>query len=217
MSNQVKDPKELSVEELQALLEEKQKEQKLLQKRKIKAFEQEKNDFVEVTVNSFKEVHKELKHLKYSTLDKASEMYKRLFELHEKEMPKNRKSFSLQNEDKTKKIVIDRPEKMAFTEEAYVAIEGIKEFFRKKFAERSKLVYSILDTIMSKNKEGDYDPRLLAKIRKEVREINDPELTKNFELLENSQVVVGIAQYVRAYEKDENGKWKDIVIQFSAL
>ncbi len=217
MSNEVKNPKELTLEELQALLEEKQREQKLMRQRKIKAFEKEKSEFVENTVKTFKQKHEELKKLKYGTINKATDTYKKLFELHEKEMPKDRKSFSLQNADKTMKIVVDRPEKMAFTEEAYVAIEGIKEFFRKKFAERSKVVYNILDTMLSKNKEGDYDPRLLAKIRKEVREINDPELTKNFELLENSQVVVGVAQYVRAYEKDENGKWKDIVVQFSAL
>jgi len=208
---------ELTLEELQSLLAKKQKEQKLEQKQKINAYYRDRDAFIGDTVKEFKELQKHLKQLKYTSIEKGTELYNKVFSLHEKELPADRKTISLQNDSKTQKIVIDRQEKMAFTEEADVAITGIKDFFRNKFAGRSKTVYSLLDTILSKNKAGDYDPRLLAKLRKEVNEINDSELTSNFTLLENSQTVVGASLYLRAYEKDSNGKWKDIVVQFSTL
>lgn len=181
-----------------------------------KAFKGRKEEFVNDTVSIFTALQKSLIDLKKSAVTEGNRLWEEMFALEGKE-PKEQKQFSLMNGDKTKKIVVDRAERFGFNEEAIVGIQGVKEFFKAKFASRSKLAYSILDKLLIKNGAGDYDPKLLSKLRSEVKEINDPELTKSFSIIENNQVVVGTALYLRAYEKDEKGKWKDIVIQFSSL
>ncbi|TDL99599.1 MAG: hypothetical protein C4K58_06825 [Flavobacteriaceae bacterium] len=98
-----------------------------------------------------------------------------------------------------------------------VGIEEIRKFFKTKFESRGKAAYALLDAILSKNNAGDYDPKLLVKLRGQVREINDETLTKAFEQVEESLVVVGTSTYVRVYKKDNLNKWKDISLNFSAL
>jgi hypothetical protein len=43
------------------------------------------------------------------------------------------------------------------------------------------------------------------------------QLVQEFEKLEDCQIVVGISRYIRAYEKDKNGKFQAISINFSSL
>ncbi len=184
--------------------------------RKQTAFKSKKNEFVNDTVSIFNNLQSSLIDLKSTSVTEGNRLWDEMFALEGKTV-KEQKQFSLMNEAKTKKIVIDRAERFGFNEEAIIGIQGVKEFFKKKFEHRSKLAYSILDKLLIKNGAGDYDPKLLSKLRSEVAEINDFELTRSFQIIEENQVVVGAALYLRAYDKDENGKWKDIVVQFSSL
>lgn len=218
MNTELKDKKlsELTPDELEQHLAELKKESKVAAKRAQKEFERDRDEFIDKMINEFRTAHAELKSLKDRSVRHSIELHERMFKVHAKE-PKKVNSFSLVNEAGDKKLVIDRQERSEFTEEANVAIQGIQEFFKTKFASRSKTIYNLLDTLLMKNRKGDYDPKLLAKLRQQVKAIDDPELNKNFELLESSQRVVGSATYVRAYKRDEQGKWQDIVLQFSAL
>lgn len=207
---------EMTERELEQELHRRKKEREKQKAKEKQTFEKEKDEFIEFTVNKFQVFHEKLKEIKGYSIEMASHLYKKMYELNGKE-PKEPNQFSLMNAEGDKKIVVERQEHIKFTEESKVAIDGIKEFFRKKFAARSKMVYDILDKVLMKNTKGEYDPKLLTKLRKQVNEINDPELTENFELLESCQQVVGSSIYVRAYQKDDKGKWQDIVLQFSAL
>ena len=68
-----------------------------------------------------------------------------------------------------------------------------------------------------KNTKGDYDPKLLAKARAEVRKLDDTALIEEFDKLSDCLTVVGSAIYVRVYERDEQKKWKDISLNFSSI
>lgn len=206
----------LSFEELQAEMERRKKAQEKQQKEAAKNHEKAKNEFIETTVARFKEERQSLKELKYNTINRGTELYREMFAVHGK-TPRDVSQFSIVNDDQNKKIVIEIQERFAFTEEAKVAIDQIKAFFKGKFASRSKMVYNLLDTLLMKNNKGDYDPKLLTKLRSQVKQIDNPELTAAFELLEDCQTVVGSSTYLRAYEKSDQGKWTDIVVQFSSL
>lgn len=215
--SKTKDLNSMSFEELQAELERRKKEQKKQAEKERKAFKMQKDTFIRDVTEAFKKHHKHLKELKHNTIDESNKLYKRMFEINGKEPKQDVVSFSLVNESQNKKIVVENQERIAFTEEASVPIQDIKDFFREKFENRSKMIYELLDTLLMKNAKGDYDPKLLTKLRKQVNEIDNERLTKAFEHLESCQTVVGTSTYLRAYEKDEKGKWKDIVLQFSAL
>ena len=211
-----KDLSQMSVEELQAELEQRKKEKETRERKERRQFENDRDFFVSDTVGAFEKYHKELKAMKEFALEMGQDLYKRMFELKGRN-PRDVKEFTLTNSDQTKKVVISMPPRLALTEESKVAIEGIKDVFRKKYASRAKQLFEVLEIIISKSNKNDYDPVQLFKLKRMISKMNDPELEKNYKMLEESQVVVGTAMYVRAYKKDERGKWQDIVLQFSAL
>lgn len=216
MSTETIDLSKLSAKELQAELHRREKEESNKKAEAISKHLKAKETYVNDTILEFKRIQESLTRLKQIAITNGNRLYNEMYEVYGKE-PKEQKQFSLTNADKTSKVVVDNAETIGFGDEAVVAINEIKDFFKNKFESRSKMVYSILNTLLIKNGKGDYDPKLLTKLRVQVREIDDPKLTDAFELLENSQVVTGRALYLRAYETDASGKMKDIVIQFSSL
>lgn len=203
-------------EELAEALAKREREEKKAKAQKMKAFERRKESFVREVVSQFMELQQIMSDLKRDAVTEGNALWTEMFELQDAE-PKDQKQFSLTNKAKTLKVVVDRAERMGFNEEAFVGIQGVKDYFKEKFASRSKQVYILLDTLLVKNGAGDYDPKLLSKLRSQVNEINDPVLTKNFKIIEDNQVVVGTALYLRAYTKNEMDKWHDVSLQFSSL
>jgi hypothetical protein len=207
---------EITEQELEQELRRRKKEKEKQINELKKQHEAEKEEFLEYTLNKFQHYHDSMIQLKENTINEAERLYEQIWKMRGKE-PKEVSSFQIVNEDYTRKVVIEKQERFAFTEEAAVAITQIKEFFRSKFQARSKQVYDLLDALLMKNKAGDYDPKLLTKLRKQVTAIDNKELTEAFELLESCQTVVGSSMYARAYKKNGNDKWQDVVLQFSAL
>lgn len=201
------------------LLAELKKREDSIKKKKLESINNHskaKEAFINDTVAEFKDLRERLTRIKQIAITNGNKLNVEMFKVFGRE-PKKQKQFSLTNAKKTKKITVENAESFGFSDESVVAIDAIKDFFKTKFEGRSKLVYNLLDTLLIKNGKGDYDAKLLTKLRTQVKEINDPVLNDAYELLVNSQVVTGTALYLRAYEKDENGKMKDIVIQFSSL
>ena len=206
----------ISKEELAKALAEKEKAERLAKAKKRREFEQEKEAYVQEVVSQFSDLQTLLIDLKKEAVTQGNKIWHTMFALQDSE-PKEQKQFSLTNEKKTLKVTVDRAERMGFSEEALVGIQGVKDYFYKKFASRSKEAYGFLDDILAKNGAGEYDPKLLAKLRTRVQKINDPELTNHFSIIEDNQVVTGTALYLRAAKKNEAGKWQDITLQFSSL
>lgn len=70
---------------------------------------------------------------------------------------------------------------------------------------------------MTKNKNGDYDIVTLTKARKTAQNRNDKELVDEFNKLMDCKVESGESRYLRAYEKDQNGKYRRISVNFSEM
>lgn len=206
----------LSAEELQQALDEKKKVQKAEELKARKSFEQEKNDFCNTSASKFKQMRNELAELKTFVITEANKLYERMYEINGKEA-KDVKTFTLKNADDTVKIVVDRQERFEFTDEATVHINTVKDIFREKFAQRNQGLYNLLDGLLVRNSKQDYDPRLLSRARRQIRELGHEALTEAFDKLYDCQIVVGTSLYCRVYERDKQSKYKDIVLQFSAL
>lgn len=214
MENTV-DISQLSAEELEKELALRKANAKKEEKGARDLFVKDKQDFTYHTASKFKSLQEELTEVKNYTIREANKLFERMYAINNRQ-PKEIKSFSLKNEEDTIKVTVDRQERFEFTEEATVHIGEIKEIFREKFAKRNKGLYNLLDGLLIKSK-GDYDPKLLAKARKQVRELGDSNLIIAFDKLEDCQRVVGSSLYCRLYVRDENKKWKDISLQFSSL
>lgn len=206
----------MSPEQIKAFLQEKEKQEKAEKEKQYNHFIEEKENFIETAIRSFKTNHNELKELKEFSISRATELYNLMWELKGK-APKDVKKFQLVDKANKYKIVLERSERFKFNEEATVHIHGIKEIFKNKFESRNKGFYAVLDGILMKNSKGEYDAKLLAKARQQIKKLDDPELTREFDALEQCQIVDATSIYIRAYAKNELGKWEDINVQFSSL
>ncbi len=216
MNTETKQVAELTEAELEALLAEKRKSKKdalIVEKNKHEA---DKNNFVQHTGAKFRQLQAELKELKEYTIAEANKLFERMYTIEGKE-PKETKSFSLKNTDDTIKVTVDRQERFEFTDDAIVHINAIKDIFKEKFAQRNKGLYEILDGLLIKGSKGEYDPKLLAKARSQVRKLGDDNLIAEFDKLDDCQRVSGTALYCRVYMRDEKKRYQDVSLQFSSL
>lgn len=207
---------DMTEKELEQLLEQKRKEKKRREREKREAFAKAKNDYLLHTGSKFKHLRREMQELKEYTIAQANELWTEMHEIHGKE-PKDQKQITLKNEDDTLKVTVERQERFEFTEEATVFINAIRDRFKEKFAARNKGLYAILDGLLLRNSKKEYDPKLLAKARRQVRDLGDEELIDLFDKLDECQRVSGSSLYCRFYEKKEKGGWSDVSLQFSSL
>jgi len=207
---------ELSKEELKAELDRRTELENKNKDLVRKQLEADNDSFCEQTASKFLQLSKALKEVKDFTILEANNLYNRMYLINDKE-PKEVKSFSRKNSDGTISVTVDYQEKFEFTAEASVHINSIKEIFKNKFSGRNKGLYNILDGLLIKSSNGDYDPKLLAKARRQVRELGDENLINEFDKLDDCQRVSGTSKYCRVKVKGPDGKWKDLNVQFSSL
>lgn len=207
-----------TAKELEQMLEETRKAERAEKQKRLKQYEADKVAFLTHTASKFQAVQNEMRELKQYTIAKANELWQELHDMNDKPLKEDQKQFTLKTEDDTLKITVDMQEKLEFTEEAHIHINSIRERFRDKFANRNKGLYDILDGLLLKNSKKEYDPKLLAKARVQVRKLEDTELIGYFDKLDECQRVTGSSLYCRIYVRDEeDGKWKDVSLQFSSL
>lgn len=216
MQTKVVDLSSLTAAELKKELERREQHEKQEKEKAYKSYLSKKEFFVTNMLAQFSRLHKELSDLKEAVITESINLNNEMYIVKGK-TPKDTKSFSIENENHTLKIDVENQERFKFTEEATVHIHSIKEIFKKKFESRNKGFYSLLDGLLLKGNKGEYDPKLLAKVRIQVNKLGDEELTTEFAELEKCQRVVGSATYCRAYKKDDKGHWQNINLQFSSL
>ncbi|HEX8577135.1 MAG TPA: DUF3164 family protein [Flavobacterium sp.] len=205
---------EMSAAEIKEFLQKKEAAELHEQEAKKEACNKDKEDFLNDVSNCFKTARERLIGIKTSTIERAENFNSLKYEI-EGKTPKDTKSFELKND--TVKVVVETQDRFDFNDEAIVHINAIKDIFREKFENRNKGFYNLLDSILMKNTKGEYDAKLLTKARRQVKEIGDENLIREFDKLNDCLIVVGSAKYVRVYTKDEKNRWKDISLNFSSL
>lgn len=206
----------MSDEQLQEEIARRQKEKKTKAEAAKRQYENDKDNAINYALSKVRTLHNQMKEFKATCVQEFRELRDRAFELQNQE-PKEQKRFAVVSKCGMFKVVVDNQEIKAFDEHAEVAINTIKDVLRDKFEQRNKTMYKIINDILIKNNEGDYDERLVAKLRKHESDIDDPRFSKALDELSKSYYTTGSATYVRFYEKNDAGKFKDITLQFSAL
>lgn len=211
------DINQISLQELEAVLDQKRREEKASAEKAQSDYKKKRDSFIKTAVASFCELSAALRQLKMKTLQRGHELHDEMFEVFEgKARPI--KEFSMITEDGNYKLVIQKQERQALDETAEVAIGTIKEVFKQKFEARNKSMYNILDGLLIKNQKGDYDERLVAKLRKYESEIDDKDFSRALDDLSKAYYTSGSSTYCRAYRKNpQTGKWQDIPMQFSSF
>ena len=205
---------EMTASEIEAFLKEKKASETKQQEIRKKAYETDKENFLNEVSTKFKELQTILSDVKNDTIIHSENFNALKYQLEDKAV-KEAKSFELKNDNV--KIVVENQDKFDFNDTAIVHINAIKDIFRAKFEGRNKGFYNLLDSILMKNSKGDYDAKLLNKARRQAKELGDEALMNEFDKLNDCLVVVGTAKYVRVYTKDDKNRWKDVSLSFSSL
>ena len=207
---------QLSEADLKAALHKKKQARAAKLDRQRRAYERQNETFCQDTVAKFKEASAVLKKLKDDTIIEANHLYQQMYEINGRE-PRQVQSFTRKSADGSIMITVDYQERIEFTDEAFVHIAAIKDIFKAKFEKRNKGMYAILDGLLVKGRKGDYDPKLLAKARKQIRDLGDDNLIAEFDKLDGCQRVYGTSKYCRVKERDADNKWHDVNVSFSSL
>ena len=205
---------EYTAAELKELAKQKEAVEQDKQIKRKKAYDTDKENFLNEVATKFTEVKGILLSLKNDTISHSENFNTLKYELEDKAV-KEAKSFELKNDNV--KIVVENQDKFDFNDTAIVHINAIKDIFREKFEARNKGFYNLLDSILMKNSKGEYDAKLLNKARRQAKELGDEALMNEFDKLNDCLVVVGTAKYVRVYTKDDKNRWKDVSLSFSSL
>ena len=205
---------EMTASEIEAFLKEKKASETKQQEIRKKAYETDKENFLNEVSTKFKELQTILSDVKNDTISHSENFNALKYQLEDKAV-KEAKSFELKNDNV--KIVVENQDKFDFNDTAIVHINAIKDIFRAKFEGRNRGFYNLLDSILMKNSKGDYDAKLLNKARRQAKELGDEALMEEFDKLNDCLVVVGTAKYVRVYTKDDKNRWKDVSLSFSSL
>ena len=205
---------EYTAAELKELAKQKEAVEQEKQIKRKKAYDTDKENFLNEVATKFKELQSILSDVKNDTITHSENFNALKYELEDKAV-KEAKSFELKNDNV--KIVVENQDKFDFNDNAIVHINAIKDIFREKFEARNKGFYNLLDSILMKNSKGEYDAKLLNKARRQAKELGDEALMNEFDKLNDCLVVVGTAKYVRVYTKDDKNRWKDVSLSFSSL
>lgn len=205
---------EMTAAEIKEFLKQKEAAEKNQQQQRKKAYDNDKESFLNEVLNRFKDTREILVSLKNETINHSENFNSLKYELEGKPV-KEAKSFELKN-DKIK-IVVENQDRFDFNDEAIVHVNAIKDIFREKFEARNKGFYNLLDGLLIKNSKGDYDAKLLTKARRQAKELGDEALMHEFDKLNDCLIVVGSVKYVRVYTKDDKNRWVDVSLNFSSI
>lgn len=205
----------MSADELEEALREKKKRETEEATRQRNAYDAKRDEFVANVAQKFMWHQSQLAGIKHDVLRQGRELYDEMCDLYGKRTDHGQ--FSFVSSDGNYKVTLQSQEKLEFSETAIPAIEALKDVMAKRFRDRNRTLYDMLEAVLVRNKKGDLDPKLVVKLQEFEPKINDPQFSKALETLRNSLRVSGSSEYVRAYKKDAQGRWQDITLQFSAL
>lgn len=207
----------LTEEQLRQLLEAKKNPEKVAQRKREKAYNEKRDMFIKLMCGTAVELSGMLKELKTEVVVRGNELHDLMYEVFGKD-PKELETFSLITTDGQLKVEISRAAIMSLNETAEVHIKTVQDVFRDKFAKTNKTYWNMLETLLMRNEKGDYDPKMVVKLRKHAGTISDPRFDAAIDGLAKATYETGTSTYARFYKKDaETNGWVNIPMQFSSI
>ncbi len=184
---------------------------------KRKAYDRLRDDYISTVFGKMEELSEQLSAFKDESVKLGIELHAKMYEAYGREPKDGIDSYTLTSADGNNKVVIERQWRCEYDETAEVAIAQLKEVLRDKFAQRNQAMYSMLERVLLRNNKGDYDERLVAKLRAEEDKVNDPRFSEALAMLAKSYKPVSSQTYIRAYRKSATGKWEDLTMNWSRM
>lgn len=184
----------------------------------VKEYEATRDKYIDTVFGKMAELSDVLREFKSESVKLGLELHDKMYEVYGREKRDGMDSYTLTSADGMRKVMIERQWRCEYNETSIVAIDTIRAVLREKFEGRNKGMYGIIDAILMRNNKGDYDERLVAKLRKHEEAVGDPRFSEALDILAKAYQPTTSQTYIRAYRRDNgNGKWVDITMNWSSM
>lgn len=160
-----------------------------------------------------KKLSEQLEKLKAEMLAESDAIYERM--LKDNNVPGNSKGgFSISTFDRSAKIEISIQERIEFDDLISVAHEKIKQYLEEKTQGVDHDLQQIINQAFETRKGRMDVKRILGLFR---LQINHPLWLEAMELIKKSITRNNSKRYVRVWEKDANGEYQNVELNFSSI
>ena len=216
MSEKKIDLSGLTSAELEAILVERKKEERIAKLKARESYEAGRDMLVEQLVARAKVLNDQMRDFKQYAIDQLEAFRETANDYGD--IRKNSKGgFSLRHRHTGEMVSLDRNSIPEYDERASSAESLLKEFLEDKIKKRDLSTYRTIMALMQRNKQGDLTPSRIASLISVKDNYDDPRWQKAIELFEESFRIREISYSVSFYRKDSLQKDQAIVLTFASI
>jgi uncharacterized protein YjgD (DUF1641 family) len=207
---------ELSTEELDQLLKDRQRQLKAQKQAKAQKYLNAKDELVNELVHDAIGVWEVLKELKQKSFERLKDHYALMKEYGEVS-DNNKGTFQLKSIDGEYKVQFSRQVIKEFDERAEMAAAQLSDFLASRVKKRSLKDYNMIKGFIEK-KNDKFDVSLVGRLYQMEDNYDEPAWKKAIELFKASYVEVDTAHYVRFFKRNaETGAFENINLNIATI
>ena len=199
MTNQIE---EMSTEQLEKLLAERKKSERLEAQKKKEQYERSRNVMIHHQVSAAIRLRDDLKAFKEQAFGTMLKFYEEM--LAYGDVKKDGKgNFQLISDDQQYKIIFANQIKAGFDERAEMAEAKLKEFLNTTVKKRDLGLHGIIMGLLERNEvSGAFDIKLINRLVQMEDKFDDVNWKDAIRLFKESYQEQGTSSYIRFYERD---------------
>ncbi|MFC0182552.1 Protein of unknown function [Pseudarcicella hirudinis] len=207
---------ELTVEQLEALLSKKRREENELKRSKRQAYEDTREDVLQSLMSGANGLSIALYEFKKKAFDELEALYKIMQEYGD--IPAHSKGgFSVTSKDGARRCVYAYRTVSDFDERAQMAEEHLSLFIQSHFKAKDEDAYKWIRTLLEKNANGKLELSRAQLLYKMENDYEDPNWKKGIELLKESYRQIDTRYTMTFQEKNELGEWDEIPLSLTRV
>ena len=214
----MKDLNEMSLAELEVLLEKKRNAERESRIKQRAAYEELRSKTVCEIRSKVLEVTEGVRSL-FDFVRKETEAFKSVMADYGQLRFDNQQSFTIQDGDF--RVVVKSNKVKKFDERADMAairlIDFLNDWMRKREKGADDAMYQLAMTLLERNKMGELDYKSINKLYEMEEKFNNPEYSAIMQLFKESSVVNGTAINYYFYRKSDRGVWLKVEPSFNML
>lgn len=211
------DLSQLSDEELQKALEQREKKRKQEQERKKREYENAKDRLANDLYHQAVGLHESLAKFKGYAFDAMGQFYQKMLQYGDLKED-NQGSFSIQSADGTILVERDFHRNWYFDEKADLAEKHLQNFLQEFVKKRHLEVYDLITAALKRGKDGSLDPRRIHSLYEIEDRFDHEDWVKAIQLFKEAYKEGHTSKYIRIkHRKTTDESWETIQLNFSSI
>jgi hypothetical protein len=216
METQAEPVEELSIEQMEAILNEKKAKQAKLREKERQNYEIERDELVETMVAKARDISGILKSFK-TDLNVVFDEHQLRLQEYGGIRSNSKGGFSLQHSNGEMKAVRTRSTQPVWDERSTKALELISDFMQDTVKKKDLKLYEILKSFIQRNEKGELEYSKVMHLLSHKDKYDDPRWVEGLNLIQESYSISLRGYGFDFFVKDEQGKWLKVEINFTAI